>query len=409
YVLNGAQTPFEANMRHFANWGGPTTYPHYHAGWAMAGNSPFRYFKQAVHRGGIQDPLIVHWPRGIHAKGEIRSQYHHIADVAPTLLDILGLKVPNKIDGVKQQPMDGVSMLYAFNDAKAPDAKKVQYYEMFGNRAIWSKGWKAVTLHANRMPWDVNVVLPFDQDKWQLYHVAEDFSESEDLADKYPAKLEELKKLFDKQARKYHVYPLYDDMIQRLAKQQVRLFGDRTTFTYYYPGAVRIAEKASPPVKGRSHAIIAALDLKGGEEGVIVACGGFTGGYTLFIKNGRLYYDYNFLDGVHYVLKSARLARGKNDFMFKFTHAGNFAGTGELFVNGTSVGKVDMPKTHPATFSLSESFDVGRDNGTQVSTLYTGEFPYTGALDKVVFELGPVPKSEEKERAAAEAATIEGN
>lgn len=409
YVINAVQTPFEANMRHFDDWGGPSTYPHYHAGWAMAGNTPFRYFKQAVHRGGIQDPLIIHWPKGIKGRGEVRSQYHHIADIAPTLLDILGLEVPDEIDGVKQQPMDGVSMFYAFNDANAPDAKKVQYYEMFGNRAIWSEGWKAVTLHGNRLPWDINVVLPFDQDRWQLYHVAEDFSESNDLAEKYPAKLEELKKLFDEQARKYNVYPLYDDMMQRIAKQHERLFGDRMTFTYYYPGAVRIAEKVSPPIKGRSHTITTELNITGGEEGVIVACGGFTGGYTLFVKDGSLYYDYNYLDGVHYVIESPPLAEGKNDVKFEFVHTGNFAGTGELFVNGQSVGKVDMPKTHPATFSLSETFDVGRDNGTQVSTLYTGEFPYTGALDKVVFNLGAFPKAEDEERGEAEAATIEAN
>jgi arylsulfatase len=409
YVINGAQTPFDANMRHYEDWGGPSTYPHYHAGWAMAGNTPFKYFKQAVHRGGIQDPLIVHWPKGIKGRGEVRRQYHHIADIAPTILDVLGLQVPDEIDGVKQQPMDGVSMRYAFNDANAPDAKKVQYYEMFGNRAIWAEGWKAVTLHANRLPWDINVVQPFDQDPWELYHVAEDFSESEDVAARYPAKLEELKRLFHQQARKYHVYPLYDDMMKRLAKQHDRLFGDRMIFTYYFPGAVRIAEKVSPPVKGRSHTITTTLDLRGGEEGVIVACGGFTGGYTLFVKGGRLYYDYNYLDGVHYVIESPPLARGKNDVRFAFVHTGNFAGTGELFVNGKSVGKVDMPRTHPATFSLSETFDVGRDNGTQVSRLYTGEFPYRGALDKVVFELGAFPKAEDEERSAAEAATIEAN
>jgi arylsulfatase A-like enzyme len=409
YVINGVQTPFDANMRHYDNWGGPSTYPHYHAGWAMAGNTPFRYFKQAVHRGGIQDPLIVHWPKGIQGRGEVRSQYHHIADIAPTLLDIVGVEVPDEIDGIKQQPMDGVSMFYAFNDAKAPDAKKVQYYEMFGNRAIWADGWKAVTLHANRMPWDVNVVLPFDQDKWELYHVAGDYSESDDVADKNPEKLEQLKQLFDEQARKYHVYPLYDDMMQRIARQHERLFKGKLHFTYYYPGAVRIAEKVSPPIKGRSHTITARLDLTGGEQGVIVACGGFTGGYTLFVKDGRLYYDYNFLDGVHYVLESPPLAKGRNEVKFAFAHTGNFAGTGELFVNGKSVGKVDMPKTHPSAFSLSETFDVGRDNGTQVSNLYEGEFPYTGSLDKVVFDLGAFPKGEDVKRSAAEAATIEAN
>jgi arylsulfatase A-like enzyme len=407
YILNALQTPLKANMRHYDDWGGPSTYPHYHAGWAMAGNTPFRYFKQAVHRGGIQDPLIVSWPKVVKGHGEIRSQYHHIADIAPTLLDILGLTVPDEIDGVKQQPMDGVSMYYAFNNPNAANAKKVQYYEMYGNRAIWADGWKAVTLHANRMPWDVNVVLPFDKDRWELYHVSEDFSERTDLADKYPDKLAELKKLFDEQARKYNVYPLYDDMIKRIARQQNRLFGDRKSFTYYFPGAVRIAEKVSPPIKGRSHTITTRLDLKGGEQGVVVACGGFTGGYTLFVKNGRLYYDYNFLDGVHYIIESPPLAKGRNDVKFVFKLTGNFAGTGELFVNGKSVGKVDMPKTHPASFSLSETFDVGRDNGTQVSKLYKGEFPYTGTLDKVVFDLGEFPKGEDVKRSEAEAATVE--
>jgi arylsulfatase A-like enzyme len=409
YVINGVQTPFDANMRHYDNWGGPSTYPHYHAGWAMAGNTPFRYFKQAVHRGGIQDPLIIYWPKGIRGHGEVRSQYHHIADIAPTLLDILGLEVPDEIDGIKQQPMDGISMRYAFSDAKAPDAKKVQYYEMFGNRAIWADSWKAVTLHANRMPWDVNVVLPFDQDRWELYHVAEDFSESTNVADKYPAKLAELEKLFDQQARKYHVYPLYDDMMQRIAKQHERLFKGKLHFTYYSTGAVRIAEKVSPPIKGRSHTITTRLDRKGGEQGVIVACGGFTGGYTLFVKDDRIYYDYNFLDGVHYIIESPPLAKGENDVKFVFVCKGNFAATGELFVNGKSVGKVDMPKTHPSAFSLSETFDVARDNGTQVSTRYAGEFPYTGALDKVVFGLGEFPKAEDAERSAAEAATIDAN
>ncbi|MHC4724199.1 MAG: arylsulfatase, partial [Planctomycetota bacterium] len=244
YVLNGLQTEFEANMRHYDNWGDATTYPHYHAGWAMAGNTPFRYFKQSEHRGGQHDALVVHWPKGIKAKGEIRTQYHHIIDIAPTILEAAGVEMPETYHGVEQQPMDGVSMLYSFNDADAPNRKQRQYYEMFGNRAIWVDGWKAVTLHAKRMPWIVNVVLPFEQDEWELYHVAEDFSESTNLAEKHPDKLEELKKIFDDEAWKYNVYPLYDDMIMRLAKQQSRLFGDQKEFVYYAPGAFRIAEKA---------------------------------------------------------------------------------------------------------------------------------------------------------------------
>jgi arylsulfatase len=387
YVLNGLQTPFDANMRHYDNWGDATSYPHYHAGWAMAGNTPFRYFKQSEHRGGQHDPLVVHWPAGIQAQGEIRRQYHHIIDIAPTILEASGGSVPDAYHGVAQQPMDGVSMRYSFDQADAPNRKQRQYYEMFGNRAIWVDGWKAVTLHANRMPWELAVVLPFDQDEWELYHVAEDFSESTNLAEQHPEKLAELQQIFDEEAWKYNVYPLHDDMIKRIANQETRLFGDRKEFVYYAPGAFRIAEKASAPVKNRSHSIVTRIDLQGGEEGVIAAVGGMTGGFSLFIKDGRLVYDYNYLDGVFYTLQSPPLPTGPTELKFNFIKTGDFAGTGELYVNGTKVAEGEMPKMHISTYSLAETFDVGRDTGTQVSRLYTDPFPFRGALDKVVVTL----------------------
>jgi len=367
YVLNGLQTPFDANMRHYDDWGRENTYVHYHAGWAMAGNTPFRYFKQSSHRGGQHDALVVHWPNGIKAKGEVRNQYHHIADIAPTILDAAGIEMPKTYNSVEQQPLDGISMKYAFNDPDAPNRKQRQYYEMFGNRAIWVDGWKAVTLHAKRMPWDLNVTLPFEQDEWELYHVAEDFSESKNLAEQHPDKLKELQKIFDEEAWKYNVYPLYDDMIARLGKQQDRLFGDQKVFTYYAPGAVRIAEKTSAPVKNRSHRIETTIDLTGKEEGVIVCVGGMTGGFTMFIKGRRLYYDYNFLDSVYYGLKSPKLPKGKVDLKFNFIKTGEFAGTGELYVNGEKGDEVEMPQMHISTYSLAETFDIGRDTGTQVS------------------------------------------
>jgi arylsulfatase len=385
YVLNGLQTPLEANLRAQEDWGRENTYPHYHAGWAMAGNTPFRYFKQSEHRGGQTDALVVHWPDGFAAKGEVRSQYHHISDIAPTIMEAAGIEVPKEYHGVEQQPMDGTSMMYSFDNANAPNAKQRQYYEMFGNRAIWVDGWKAVTLHAKRMPWDVNVVLPFEEDEWELYNVAEDFSESTNVAAENPEKLEELIKVFDEEAWKYNVYPLYDDMIQRLGAQQDRLFGDQKEFIYYAPGAVRIAEKSSAPVKNRAHTIETQLDLTGEEEGVIVAVGGMTGGYSMFIKDHRLYYDYNFLDGVHYVLKSSPLPKGKTDLKFNFIKTQPFGGIGELYINGEKVDEVEMPQMHISTYSLAETFDVGRDTGTQVSELYTGVFKFNGELDRVIF------------------------
>lgn len=396
YFLNGMQTPFDANMRNYDNWGQADTYPHYHAGWAMAGNTPFKYFKQSEHRGGQQDALIVHWPGGIKAKGEIRSQYHHISDIAPTIMQAAGIKRPDEYHGIKQQPFTGVPMNYSFDNANAANAKKRQYYEMFGNRAIWEDGWKAVTLHAKRMPWDIIKRGDFDEDVWELYHVSEDFSESTDLAKEHPEKLEALKKTFEKEAWANQVYPMYDNMLARLNAVNYVLFGDKKEFTYYAPGAVRIAEKASAPVKGRSHKIETTIDLRGNEEGVIVSCGGMTGGYSLYIKNSKLHFDYNFLDGVHYHLTSPKLPRGKTDLKFNFILDRSvidgtmkpWAGTGELYVNGEKVAEDYFKAMHISTYSLAETFDVGIDNGTQVDPNYEGDpFKFNGELNKVVITL----------------------
>lgn len=385
-------------MKHYEDWGGPTTYPHFHAGWALAGNTPFQYFKQIVHRGGIQDPLVVSWPAGIRSKGEIRQQYHHITDIGATILDVTGTEFMKEIDGVEQMPLDGKSMVYSFDDAEAPTNHPEQYYELFGNRAIYQDGWKAVCIHGNRMPWITNSVSPFEDDVWELYNINEDFSESNDLADENPEKLEELKARWDELAWENNVYPLYDDMIQRLAKQQSRLFGGRTEFTYYYPGAQRIAEKASPPVKGRSHEIVFDLELSGNEEGVILACGGFTGGYTMFIKDNKLYYDYNYYNGLYYTIESPKLGTGDINVRFSFTEKGGVTkglpgGTGELYVNGEKVGEVEMPDMHISTFSLSDTFDLGVDAGTPVSNKYKvkNHFPYSGKLDKVTVRLTDSP------------------
>jgi arylsulfatase len=363
----------------------------------MAGNTPFPYFKQSEHRGGQHDALIVSWPAGIKARGEIRNQYHHITDIAPTIMKAIGLELPEYYHGVKQQPFTGIPMNYSFDDPDAPNAKKQQYYEMFGNRAIWKDGWKAVTLHANRMPWDVNVVKPFEDDVWELYHVAEDFSESKDLADQYPEKLEELKKVFEEEAWENNVYPMYDDMLARLNKVNYVLFGDKKEFVYYAPGAVRIAEKASAPVKGRSHKIETTIDLEGDEEGVIVACGGMTGGYTMYIKGGKLHYKYNFLDGEFHHLISKPLPKGETHLMFTFEldrsklEPGKimpWPGTGALYINGEKQDERYFPTTHVSTYSLAETFDVGMDTGTQVDPDYMGDpFEFTGELDKVIITL----------------------
>jgi arylsulfatase len=197
--------------------------------------------------------------------------------------------------------------------------------------------------------------------------------------------LEELVAIFDEEAWKYNVYPLYDDMIKRIGVQQDRLFGDQKEFVYYWPGAIRIAEKSSAPVKNRAHTIETRINFQGDEEGVIVAVGGMTGGYTLFIKDNRVYYDYNFLDGVHYILESPPLPKGETDLRFNFTRTMDFGGKGELYVNDEKVDEIDMPQMHISTYSLAETFDVGRDTGTQVSSMYDGIFKFNQPLDRVIF------------------------
>jgi len=392
-VLNALQTSLEENMKHYDEWGSPNTYPHYHAGWALAGNTPFKYFKQIVHEGGVADPLIVTWPKGIKPKGEIRNQYCFITDIIPTALEATGTPFMEEKEGIKQMSLDGKSLVYSFNAAGWPSLRTQQIYEQLGNRAMYKDGWKAVTIHGNRMPWVIAGTFPFDKDVWELYNRNEDFSESDDLAAKYPEKLEALKKLWDEEAWRNNIYPLYDDVASRVAKQFKRSFGDRSVYTYYWPGAQRIPEAVSAPIKNASHTIETTLNLKGHEEGVIVACGGLNGGYTLFIADNKLHYDYNFLNTVRYAIVSPELPVGKVDLKFNFIKTGNLKGTGQLYVNGKKVAEGAIDQTVPSAFSLSESFDVGVDNGTPVSNNYKTKdhFPFTGELDKVTITLKQEP------------------
>lgn len=389
-LLNGQQTRLEENLKHYDHWGLEETNNHFHAGWAMAGNTPFKYFKQVVHRGGVQDPLIVHWPAGIKAKGEVRSQYHHIIDIGPTILDVLGLEPIEEIDGIKQIPFDGISMAYSFNDPDAPDKRTRQYYELFGNRAMYLDGWKAVTIHGNRMPWIVSGTFPFEEDVWELYHVAEDFSESNNLADKHPEKLQELRKAWDEEAWKYNVYPLYDDIIARVAAVFKRNAIIRDEYVYYPPGAVRIAEAFSPPVKNRSHSITAHVEIPDQGAGGVLACsGGLYGGYTFYVHDNHLAYEYNAYNEDRFQIKSDKpLPTGKVVLKVGFEVTGRTSGKVTLYVNGETVGQGTVDRTIPGTFSLSETFDVGDDTGTPVSKDYTRENAgFSATLDRVVIRL----------------------
>jgi arylsulfatase len=336
----------------------------------------------------VQDPLIIHWPDGIEAKGEVRNQYHHIIDITPTIMEVLGLEPLEEIDGIKQIPFDGISMVYSFNDADAPDQHTRQYYELFGNRAMYMDGWKAVTIHGNRMPWVIGGTYPFEDDVWELYHVAEDFSESNNLADEYPEKLEELKAAWDEDAWKYNVYPLYDDIAARLTNVVKRFAPLRQEYVYYPPGAVRIAEPYSPPIKNKNHSLTAYTEIpEDGASGVLVCSGGLYGGYSFYVKNNRLVYEYNAYNEDYYKIQSAgTLPEGKVELTAQYEATGQ-TGTVTLFINGEQVGQGEVGRTMPGTFSLSETFDVGEDTGTPVSKAYTRENVFSGKLDKVVIRM----------------------
>ncbi len=396
FVLNGiGLTPHEENMKFYDQWGTAETDNHYHAGWAAAGNTPFKYFKQTVHNGGSTDALIVHWPKGIKDKGAIRTQYHHIIDIIPTIMDVSGVGFQKEVDGVEQMPFDGVSMKYSFDDAKAPTNHPVQYYEQLGNRAIYDNGWKAVALHGGRMPWVIGGTFDFETDEWELYNIIEDPTETNNLAKANPAKLEELKKKFDDEAWKYNVYPLYDDLNFRLANVTARIHPpSEKVLTYYTPGAEFIAEAASPPVKNVSHSITATMETDGKTDGVITACGGYFSGYSLYVKNNVVIYGYNYFDENYYFIKSSKpLTAGKHEVKFVYEVVPGASPTtptakGTLFIDGVQVGEGTIDKVVLSKYSLSEPFDVGIDNGgSVVRKEYQSPFAFSDNLDKVVFEL----------------------
>jgi len=331
----------------------------------------------------------VHWPAGIEAKGEIRDQYHHIIDIGATVLEVMGLEPLEEIDGIEQLPLDGISMAYSFDDADAPDRRTRQYYKLFGNRAMYLDGWKAVTIHGNRMPWVIAGTYPFEDDVWELYHVAEDFSESNDVADEYPEKLEELKAAWEEEAWKYNVDPLYDDIAARLSNVVKQFAPIRPEYVYYPPGAVRIAEPYSPPIKNRNHRITAYARIpSGGADGVLVCSGGLYGGYAFYVDQGRLVYEYNAYNEDRFQIRSKRgLPTGEVELRAEYETTGASTGRVTLYVNGEEVAQGEVGRTMPGTFSLSETFDVGVDTGTPVSRDYTRDNAFSGDLERVVISL----------------------
>jgi arylsulfatase len=393
-ALNGIVSDVASQLPHLDEWGGPKTFPHFSIGWALAGNTPFQWTKQvASHFGGTRNGMVIHWPDRIKAKGEVRSQFHHVIDIAPTILEAAGLPEPTSVNGTQQRPMDGVSMLYTFDDAKAKDRRSTQYFEMFGNRAIYHDGWVAATRHS--IPW-LNVPLPgFDKDRWELYHVADDFSQANDLAAANPQKLKELQDLFAKEAIRNHVFPLDDRRVERFNAAlagRPDLMGARKSLTLY-EGMTGIAENAFINIKGRPHSITADVEIPaGGADGVIIAQAGRFGGWSLYMKGGRVHEVYNFGGLERFTVSSAQpLAPGKHTIRYDFTPDSpkpGSSGTSQLRIDDQKPTEVKVGRTMPFAYSGDEGVDVGTDNETPVTEEYQeGHNQFTGKIHKVTVEL----------------------
>jgi len=394
--LNGIQTPIAENLKHIDEIGGPESEPHYPVGWAWAGNAPFQWVKQvASHFGGSRNPMVVSWPEKIKDVGGTRTQFLHLIDVVPTLLDAAGIPAPKSVDGVTQKPMDGVSFMATFTDANAKPVRERQYFEIMSNRAIYDHGWIAAAQHS--FPWRQDLAPGnWDKDKWELYNIDEDYSESNDLAAKNPEKLAEMKKLFDEEAQKNHVYPLDDRGTGRIVSPKPTPYDPKRTDFIFYAGATRLAETASPNTKNKSHTITADIVMPDKDgEGVIVASGGGSAGYALYVQGGKLVYHYLFFDQRYVITSTEPVPTGKSTLKFEFAYDGGGlgkGGIGTLFINGKKVGEAHIPNTVAGRFGI-DTFGIGEDTGAPVSNTYKPPFAFNGKIEKVQFHLDATPLS----------------
>jgi arylsulfatase len=397
--FNGVNETVQDVLKHYDELGGPSTYPHYAAGWAVAGDSPFEWTKQvASSYGGTRNGMVIHWPKGIAAKGEVRSQWHHVIDIAPTMLEAAGLPEPKSVNGTPQTPIEGVSMVYTFADSNAPSRHTTQYFEIFGNRAIYKDGWLAGTVH--RAAWEFKPRRPLEDDVWELYDARTDFSLANDVAAKNPQKLKEMQDLFMTEAVKYSVLPLDDRTLERLNAALVGrpdLMAGRTSLTVYQ-GMTGMSENAFINVKNRSHTITADVEVpQGGANGVILAQAGRFGGWSLYLKDGKPIYTYNWLGLKQYTIAGGQaLPTGKATIRYEFVYDGGGVGkggTGTLYVDRKSVATGRIDQTQCCAFSADEGADVGADEGTPVTEDYQVPFKFTGKIDKVTIDLKEMTQS----------------
>jgi arylsulfatase len=408
--FNGVEEKVEDMIKLMDKWGGPETYPHMAAGWAVALDTPYQWTKQmASDFGGTKVGVAVHWPKGIKAKGEQRNQFTHVIDVAPTILEAARLPEPKLVNGVKQRPMDGVSMAYTFDDAKAKERHTTQYFEMFGNRAIYHEGWLARTIH--KAPWEAKPRRALAEDIWELYDTRTDFSLIHDLSKKEPKKLAELQALFMKEAQKNQALPIDDRVVERVNAAiagRPDLMGDRTTLTLA-DGMTGMTENVFINIKNRSKTITAEVEVpENGGHGAILVQGGRFGGWALYVKDGVPAYEYNFIGLERFtVAATEKLKPGKSTIRFEFDYDGGGVakgGLGKLYVNDKKVAEGRIGRTQPMIFSADETADVGIDLATPVVEAIGAEAKsrFTGKVNKVTIEVAPMKPAAKAEAGAAQ-------
>ena len=407
-AANGVKESLPYLLSMMDELGGPMTYNHYPVGWAHAMDSPMQWTKQvASHFGGTRNGMVISWPARIKDKGGIRPQFCHVIDIVPTIYEATGITPPKVMDGVKQKPLEGVSLVYTFDNPKAPTRHTTQYFEMMGNRAIYKDGWMASTTPL-RLPWVTSGYEPSPDDfKWELYNVNEDFSQANNLAEQNPGKLKELQNAFDVEAKKYNVYPLDSSMASRVDPAiRPSLTGGRSEFTYY-PGMIRIPEGSAPNFKNKSWAIAAEVTIPdGGASGVLATIGGRFGGWALLMQDSKPQFAYalsNQPDQKFRIVSDQAIPPGNHVVRFRFQYDGGGIGkgaTGTLFVDGKQVAQGQIPQTIPNRFSLDETFDIGEDTGTPVIEDYADKmpFPFTGTLKKIGVVLEPEKLTDEERK-----------
>ncbi|XSC44735.1 arylsulfatase [Bradyrhizobium sp. RDT10] len=405
--FNGVPVPVKDQFLWYPFWGSERTFPHYAAAWAWATSTPFKWVKQvASHYGGTAQGMAMSWPARIKDVGGTRRQFHHVIDIVPTVLQAAGVGTPDTIDGIKQQPFDGVSMAYTWDkaNANAPSSRKTQYFEMLGNRAIYHEGWVAATTPAT-LPWELSTKTPPDVItgyNWELYNMEEDPTQFNDLATRMPEKLKQMKDLFYSEAKKHNVLPLDNSTLARWNTPRPSLTAGRTEFTYTGPLA-SVPAGAAPDIKNKSYAITAEVEIpEGGAEGMIVTHGGRFGGYGLFLSKGefgvgrgKVVFLYNLLDLKRTTWEGPELTPGKHTIVFDYKPEDpglGKGGTGVLSVDGKEVARNSMEHSTPITFPEDETFDIGQDTRTPLALIeyrYDVPFNFTGKINKLTFKLEP--------------------